>query len=58
MILVLEIVLLLCEVALAWFILGLVTEARDLMRQARASVEDLMYRKVEPLRKQTERPIT
>ncbi len=41
MILVIEIVILICEVMLAWFILGLVAELRQLVREARAGFEDV-----------------
>jgi len=47
MILILEIVLLLCEIALAWFILGLVKDLRDIRDQIRSAAEDI---RVEPLR--------
>jgi len=41
MILIVEIVILICEVFLAWFILSLVVELRQLVREARAGFEDV-----------------
>ena len=51
MILVVEIILLVLEIALAWFILGLVRDLRELRDQIRTAVEDGMYRRAEPMRR-------
>lgn len=51
MILVVEIVLLVFEIALAWFILGLLRDLKELRDQIRTGVEDALYRKVEPMRR-------